>query len=141
MSALASSSKSFIGDEKRTRTSNSPVPADPKRRRRRSSSSIRREVSIGDGKRPRGSNSPVTIQRGIEVLMPDWSKDFPQYLIISIAKLVAVSSFEDFSDFGAVCRSWKSAADHLKKNYLTNTTEGLLRILYKPSSSPCASAY
>ncbi|KAL6217462.1 hypothetical protein ACLB2K_010679 [Fragaria x ananassa] len=75
--------------------------------------------------RPRESNSPVTIQRGIEVLMPDWSKDLPQDLIISIAKLVAVSSFEDFSDFGAVCKSWKSAADHLKKNYLTNTTEGL----------------
>ncbi|KAL6217463.1 hypothetical protein ACLB2K_010680 [Fragaria x ananassa] len=105
-----------MGDQKRTRASNSPVPVDPKRRRK---------VSIGDDKRPRESNSPVPIQRGIEVLMPDQSKDLPEDLIISIAKLVLVASFEEFSVFGAVCRSWKSAADRLKKNYLTNTTAGL----------------
>ncbi|PRQ59687.1 hypothetical protein RchiOBHm_Chr1g0372911 [Rosa chinensis] len=59
----------------------------------------------------------------------DWSTDIPRELVLCFANRLMVS-LEDFIAFGAVCKSWSSAAMEAKENYLasisTSTSTGTI---------------
>ncbi|XP_062021315.1 uncharacterized protein LOC133737850 [Rosa rugosa] len=66
----------------------------------------------------------------------DWSTDIPRDLVLCFANRLMVS-LEDFIAFGAVCKSWSSAAMEVKENYLasistsTSTSTGLRLLAYQ----------
>ncbi|XP_004292574.1 PREDICTED: probable F-box protein At1g44080 [Fragaria vesca subsp. vesca] len=70
---------------------------------------------MGDQKRERMSNSPME---------RNWSRDLHDDLIVSVAKWL--SSLEDFTCFGAVCKSWRSATTKLVKEKQYRDTTGIV---------------
>ncbi|XP_062021266.1 uncharacterized protein LOC133737784 [Rosa rugosa] len=58
-------------------------------------------------------------------MAPNWSYDLPEELIISVAKRLT-DSLQDFIFFGAVCKSWRSAATEVKEKNPNNIALRLL---------------